>query len=103
MKREARSLSLAMRVGYVSVTCMTAMKKQVEFPNLPLAVYRELAAHLRQVDGVEVELVPYSTQQFDYHHSQVGGLAIAYSSACDTHSQQRVEQILAYYTQRYAG
>lgn len=74
---------------------------QVEFPGLPLAVYRELAAHLRQVEGVETGLTPQQSQQFDYNQSQVGNLWIEYSEAADEAARQRVEQILQYYRERY--
>ena len=77
-------------------------KEKIEFPNLPLAVYREVAAHLRQVEGVEVGLIPQSSQQFDYNQSQIAGLWIQYS-ASDSQGRQRVEQILAYYRDRYCA
>ncbi|MFB2898121.1 hypothetical protein ACE1CI_34835 [Aerosakkonemataceae cyanobacterium BLCC-F50] len=76
-------------------------KYEVVFPRLPLAVYREIAAHLRQVSGVETGLTPQLSQDFDYLQSQVGSLWIEYSETATSASQQRVEQILAYYQQRY--
>ncbi len=75
---------------------------QVELPGLPLAVYRELAAHLRQVEGVETSLIPQQSQEFDYDRSQVESLWIEYSEAADELSRQRVDRILQYYRQRYA-
>ena len=63
---------------------------------MPLAVYRELAAHLRQA-GATVELLPQTAQSFNYQQSQVGGLVV--SSSPD--SQRQIQQILAYYSQRY--
>ncbi len=69
-------------------------------PHLPLAVYREVAAHLRQVDGVESGLLPQRSQQFDYLQSQVGGLWIRFTTR-DVLLERRVEQILAYYGDRY--
>lgn len=74
---------------------------RVEFPGLPLAVYRELAAHLRQVKGVETDLMPQSSQEFDYSQSQVGSLSIKYCQAADLSSRQLVDRILEYYQQRY--
>lgn len=71
--------------------------------NLPLAVYREVAAHLRQVTGIEVELLPQTAQAFDYQQSQVGGLKLQYSADADAASQQRVQQILAYYSHKYGA
>ncbi|WP_315790513.1 hypothetical protein [Fischerella sp. JS2] len=76
-------------------------KEKVEFTGLPLAVYREVAAHLRQVEGVAVELIPQSSPQFDYNQSQIAGLWISVSPDSDSMSQKRVEQILAYYRSRY--
>ncbi len=72
-------------------------------PTLPLAVYREVAAHLRQVTGVEVELLPQRSQTFDYQQSQIGGLMLSYTSDADSIAPQRVQQILAYYGDRYGN
>ncbi|MBD2518184.1 hypothetical protein H6G93_25040 [Nostoc sp. FACHB-973] len=76
-------------------------EEKIEFPGLPLAVYREIAAHLRQVEGVEVDLIPQSSQQFDYNQSQIGGLRLTRSANSTLESRQRVNQILAYYQDRY--
>ncbi|MCS6958455.1 MAG: hypothetical protein RMK91_00175 [Pseudanabaenaceae cyanobacterium SKYGB_i_bin29] len=45
-------------------------------PPLPLTMYRELAAHLSQIEGVQVELLAPRTDRFDYNASQVGGINI---------------------------
>ncbi|MFN6518534.1 MAG: hypothetical protein RMY29_029160 [Nostoc sp. CreGUA01] len=76
-------------------------KEKIEFPGLPLAVYREIAAHLRQVEGVEVDLIPQSSQQFDYNQSQIDSLRLTHSANSTLESRQRVNQILAYYQNRY--
>ncbi len=76
--------------------------EKIEFAGLPLAVYREIAAHLRQVEGVEVNLEPQLSQQFDYNQSQIGGLRIVTSNISPIGHQQ-VEQILAYYRNRYGS
>jgi hypothetical protein len=68
---------------------------------MPLAVYRELAAHLRQVTGVEVELLPQTAQSFDYKQSQIGGLVLRYRSEAGTVERELVRRILAYYEERY--
>jgi len=70
-------------------------------PGLPLAVYREVMAHLRQVDGVAAGLLPQTSQEFNYDMSQIGGLWLAYQADVDEWSQQRVEEILAYYSDRF--
>lgn len=77
------------------------LKYEVQFPGLPLAVYREIAAHLRQVSGVETGLYPTTSTQFDYHQSQVKGLWFQYDRTARAESRERVDQILAYYQQRY--
>ena len=71
-------------------------------PSLPLAVYREVSAHLRQVNGVEADLIAQPSQQFNYKDSQIGGLWIEFSATTDSAERERVEQILAYYSDRYA-
>ncbi|MEH2074047.1 MAG: hypothetical protein V7K57_06590 [Nostoc sp.] len=76
-------------------------KEKIEFAGLPLAVYREIAAHLRQVEGVEVDFIPQSSQQFDYNQSQIGGLSISWTANSGSESRQQVNQILAYYQNRY--
>jgi hypothetical protein len=77
------------------------MKEQIEFANLPLAVYREIAAHLRQVVGVEVGLIPQTSVEFDYNQSQVSGLWVLWTPTIDEDSRERFKQIVAYYQNRY--
>jgi hypothetical protein len=74
---------------------------QISCPTLPLAIYREIAAHLRQVQGIEVDLLPQTSQQFDYHQSQVGGLQIQCGEATALQDRKQVNQILAFYQNRY--
>ncbi|ACC83162.1 hypothetical protein [Nostoc punctiforme] len=76
-------------------------KEKIEFAGCPLAVYREIAAHLRQVEGVEVDLIPQSSQQFDYNQSQIGALSISWTANSGSESRQQVKQILTYYQNRY--
>lgn len=79
------------------------LKYEIQFPCLPLAVYREIAAHLHQVEGVETVLYPALSEQFDYNQSQVGGLWIQYTQTTGEESRERVDQILAYYQNRYGA
>jgi hypothetical protein len=65
---------------------------------LPLAVYREVAAHLRQVTGVEADLLPQTSPDFNYADSQVGGMTIRFAPDSD---RQRLQQILDYYGDRF--
>jgi hypothetical protein len=75
---------------------------KIHCPGLPLSVYREVAAHLRQVEGVEAELIPQTAQTFDYNQSQVGGLWIQYD-ATRAATRERVKQILVHYQDRYGA
>lgn len=70
---------------------------KVQFPNLPLAVYREIAAHLCQVEAVETTLLTaVGTKKFNYSDSQIESLQIQLPSA-NTQAREQVEKILAYY------
>ncbi|MEW6495582.1 MAG: hypothetical protein AB1589_24145 [Cyanobacteriota bacterium] len=87
----------------MSKVVLEPLRYQIRYPSLPLAVYREVAAHLRQVQGVEVGLIPQTSQQFDYNKSQVSGLWIQYSDTSDSGSRERVNQILTYYQNHYGA
>jgi hypothetical protein len=78
-------------------------RQRLSCPGLPLAVYWEVAAHLRQVDGVAVDLVPQSSQQFDYAQSQVEALWIEYPPNASEKVCQQVDRILTYYGDRYGA
>jgi hypothetical protein len=82
------------------MTQIQMIPRQVYWPKMPLAVYREVAAHLRQA-GVEVELLPQTADYFDYELSQVGGLRIDEPDGLDAASQARVLRILQYYRDRF--
>jgi hypothetical protein len=75
--------------------------EKVEFAGLPLAVYREIAAHLRQVEGVSVDIISQSSQQFDYYQSQVESLQLSFAPNFPVENRKLVEQILTYYKNRY--
>ncbi|MCG5059956.1 MAG: hypothetical protein KA714_18705 [Limnoraphis sp. WC205] len=86
------------------------LRYQIQCPRLPLAVYREVAAHLRQVEGVQTGLNPASSigeasqpPQFDYKRSQVESLWIQLPQNATTAIRQQVDQILAYYGDRYGA
>ncbi len=72
---------------------------EICFPRLPLAIYIEIAAHLRQVSGVQAGLLPQTSTVFDYVDSQVGGLWLKYSQDNET----LVRQILSFYSDRYGA
>ncbi|TAF54104.1 MAG: hypothetical protein EAZ61_06225 [Oscillatoriales cyanobacterium] len=68
---------------------------------MPLAVYRELVAHLRQVDSVQTGLLPAEATPFEYGASQIGGLWLGYDENVTQADRDRVRSILGYYTQRF--
>lgn len=78
-------------------------RKQCQIPGLPLAAYREIAAHLRQVRGVDVGLIPQYSENFDYNQSQVAGLWIQSDPEIDPAELERLEQVLAYYSDRFGA
>jgi hypothetical protein len=80
---------------------MVRRNVMIQFSTMPLAIYRELAAHLSQVLGVSTELLPQRSQQFDYYQSQIEGLVLTYASEAEANAEQQVERILAYYSDRY--
>ena len=83
----------------------STIRQEITCPKLPLAVYREVKAHLRQVEGVTVGLIsqPIETksESFDYNESQIKSLWLQYDHNLSSKNQQRIEEILDYYAQRY--
>ena len=83
---------------------MKQKREQITCEGLPLAVYREIAAHLRQVNGVSTGLTPQktpSTASFNYYQSQVGSLWIEYGANFEPSVEQQVKAILDYYAEIY--
>lgn len=77
-------------------------ESEIRFPNLSLASYREIAAHLSQVEGVKTNLLPASSTEFNYSYSQVESLQIQYLSAANLQSSRdKVKSILQYYRTLY--
>ncbi|XTZ20122.1 MAG: hypothetical protein ACQZ3M_00940 [cyanobacterium endosymbiont of Rhopalodia fuxianensis] len=81
----------------VKQTTVKQQQEQITYPNLPLAVYRELAAHLQQVEGVTTELIPQQSEQFDYTQSQVESLLVQYPSSLNIPEKHHIQKILDYY------
>jgi hypothetical protein len=79
------------------------MRFRIRCSDLPLAVYREVAAHLCQVDTVETTLVPQQSQQFDYRLSQIDSLWVQHPDDLNSACRNRLQQILAYYSARYGA
>jgi len=86
----AAALSQLSAQAYVDLRC----------PGLPLAVYREICAHLRQCADVRADILAQSATAFDYSQSQAGGLRLSSTSNMDGVWQQ-VEAILQHYGARY--
>ena len=78
------------------------MREQIYYPGLPLAIYREIAAHLRQIEGVETGLVSQQSPEFDYLKSQIDHLWLEYETNLETGEKQKLEAILSYYGQRHS-
>lgn len=81
------------------------IKTHLTCHQLPLAVYREVAAHLRQVTGVETGLIVRSSdagsEKFDYAQSQIAALCLEYPQNITPQHKKRIDEILDYYGQRY--
>ena len=77
-------------------------RQQLASPQLPLAIYREIVAHLRQVEGVKANLLVQKATDFDYLQSQVGGLGIESNLDSNPQAQTQIDSILEYYAQKYA-
>lgn len=80
------------------------MKEQVYYNSqMPLAVYREMAAHLGLLDGVVVQLLPQTSSRFDYSLSQIAGVALEVPEGLSPALRDQLEQILQHYGDRYGG
>ena len=85
----------------MSQSVIQSKTKKLSCSRLPLAVYREIAAHLRQIDGVKASLLQQTAKEFDYLQSQVGGLCLEYLPSPDR--DNRVQSILNYYGDKYGS
>lgn len=79
--------------GEISTNC----SKIIYNPDIALAMYRELASHLEQLEGVEAELFWQESIEFSYLGSQIGGLWLTYPQAISNQSQTLVNDILNHY------
>lgn len=66
---------------------------------LPLAVYREMKAHFRQIEGINADLLPQTATNFDYLQSQVGGLTLTYPAQDSI--ELKVKSITRHYENKY--
>ena len=70
-------------------------------PQVPLAVYREIAAHLQQFEGVTVSFLTKVNREFSYLESQLGGLEIRGADRLTDLDRIRIDRVLSYYADRY--
>jgi hypothetical protein len=68
---------------------------------IPLAVYREIAAHLQQIEGVKVAFLMPTDREFSYTESQLGGLEITGIDRLMDRDRLQVERLLSYYAEYY--
>ncbi len=68
---------------------------------MPLAVYREVAAHLQQIEGITVTFLEPIDRVFSYTESQLGGLEITGADRLTDLDKIRVDRLLRYYADRY--
>lgn len=80
---------------------LTSIQEPVRIacPNLSLTKYREIAAHLQQVDGIKVDLISQTSSHFDYNQSQIEALLLSYTEDFQFKDKERVEEILNYYAE----
>jgi hypothetical protein len=79
------------------------VQKMLSCDRLPLAIYREVVAHIRQIGNIEVSLLEQTSKQFEYLQSQVGGLLVEYDEDFPTEKLRQLDSILAYYANKYGS
>lgn len=71
--------------------------KIVYSPDIALAMYRELASHLEQIETVSTELFWQESTEFSYLGSQIGGMWLTYPRSLPEQSQVLIKKILNHY------
>jgi len=66
-------------------------------PDIPLAMYRELASHIEQIADVKAELYWQKSTEFSYLGSQIGGMWLSYPTSISSQSQILIKNILDHY------
>lgn len=67
-------------------------------PDIALAMYRELASHLEQIDeNINAELFWQESTEFSYLGSQIGGLWLTYPQSIPDQFQVLIKKILNHY------
>jgi len=76
-------------------------KEKITANYIPLAIYREIAAHLRQIEGVEINFIDQTAPNFDYKYSQYSGFELSYPDNLNSYDLQCLNNILNYYAQKW--
>ncbi len=71
--------------------------KIVYNPDIALAMYRELASHIEQIEDVTAELFWQESAEFSYLGSQIGGMWLIYPQSLPEQSQVLMKNILNHY------
>ncbi len=71
--------------------------KIVYCPDIALAMYRELASHIEQIEDATTELFWQESNDFSYLGSQIGGMWITYPHSLTEKSQTLIKNILNHY------
>lgn len=71
--------------------------KIVYDPDIALAMYRELASHIEQVEDINAELFWQESTEFSYLGSQIGGMWLTYPQSNSEDSQALIKKILNHY------
>jgi hypothetical protein len=66
-------------------------------PDIALAMYRELASHIEQIEDVTAELFWQESTEFSYLGSQIGGMWLVSPQTIPTQSQVLIKKILNHY------
>jgi hypothetical protein len=74
---------------------------QLTSPHIPVAVYREFAAHLQQIEGIRVTFLTPIDRSFSYTESQLGGIEISGVDLLPDRDRRRLDQIVEYYADRF--
>ncbi len=66
-------------------------------PEIALAMYRELASHIEQIENVTTELVWQESTGFSYLGSQIGGMWLTCNQKMSAQSEILIKNILNHY------
>lgn len=66
-------------------------------PEITLAMYRELASHIEQIENISCELFEQESLEFSYLGSQIGGVWLTYSQNLSPASKNLMSNILNHY------